>query len=126
MASSSSWRLKKIYIEGEDATAGPSTNVAPQTPSLIEKVLSAAEKVKDAKEKYDDAKWGMKLLTDPDEAIREKGEEGQKKFGPGSVLKDYADNVKDAYARVKELKDRLLKLDKETMEKSFKKVNDAI
>jgi len=120
------WRLRKIYIEGADAPSGPPADAAPKTPSLFDKVQSGAEKVKGAKDKYDDAKWGMKLLTDPDEATREKGAEWQKKFAPGSVLKEYADNVKGAYARVKELKDPLLKLEKNAMEKSFKNVNDAV
>lgn len=126
MYPNSSWRLKKIYIEGEDAIAGPPKDAAPKTPSLIDSTLSAAEKLSEAKKDVKDAMWALKLLTDPDEAIREKGDKEGKKFGPGSVLKEYSNNVKDAYQRAKELKDGLLKLDKKAMDKAFDKVNDGI
>jgi hypothetical protein len=144
MDANSDWRLKKIYIEGEDA-AGPPKDAAPRTPSLADKVQSAVEAAKDLKEKadkakekvddvketYDRAKWGAKFLADPKAALEEKVEGWEKRAQKdarklGDTLKEYGDNVADAYKRAKDLKDDLLKMDKATMEKSFKKVNDAV
>jgi chromosome segregation ATPase len=144
MDAKSDWRLKKIYIEGEDA-AGPTKDAAPRTPSLAEKVHFAVEtanelkekadkvkeKVDEAKEIYDRAKWGAKFLADPKAALEGKVEEWEKKAKKdarklGDTLKEYGDNVTAAYNRAKDLKDDLLRMEKGVMDKSFKKVNDAV
>ena len=125
------FRVTKIYIEGEDAKEGPPKDATPKVPSLAEKAQSAVETAKDvvakaepvkekideAKEGYDRAKWAAEFLADPKAALEKKVEEWEKKAEKdarklGDTLKEYGDNVADAYKRAKDLKDDMLKMDR--------------
>jgi hypothetical protein len=77
MDANSSWRLKKIYIEGEDATAGPPKVSAPKTPSLFTAVEQKMERDKAIQDGLKDlgvgktatGKFASDLLTNPGEAL---------------------------------------------------------
>jgi len=137
MGASSDWRLKKIYIEGDDAD-GPPKDAAPKAPTLLDELQKVGEKAKvakemydkgdlkkalengkeayakakemygEAKETYDRATWMAKFLADPKAALEEKIEEYEKKAR--GQAKKAGDTLKEYGDNVAAAYDRVKKL----------------
>lgn len=71
------WKLKKIYIEGEDAAVGPPKDAAPKTPNLFTVVEQKMERDKAIMDglkdlgvgKTDTGKFAADLLTRPEDVL---------------------------------------------------------
>lgn len=136
----SGWKLRTITIEGADSqSARPKADAGPKTQGLFAAVYDKMERdkqvldrlkdivpidrLKKGKEAGDTMKWVAKMLHDPDAAIEEKAKEGQKELQKQQGLRDYVQNVQDAYKRAK---DDMLGMTGPLAEKQFGKVNGLV
>jgi hypothetical protein len=133
MENGSQWKLTKIYIDGEDAKNAIPKPKAPPESMLSTMMFNHTEKnkatwdsLKNGQEHADNAIWVATLLSDPEKAMLEKAKQGEDARKAGAVLKDYADNVSDAYKRVKETKEKMLTLTQTLTAQDFKKMNDLV
>src|SRR5262249_6867077 len=77
MDGGSSWRLRTIYIEGEDANGAPQQTLSPKTPSLFTALEQKLERDKITQDALKDlgvgktstGKFASDMLTNPSDAL---------------------------------------------------------